>query len=384
MANGYCPSILLHLAALGGCDTAKKLHPTGFLSAVLSTMDDSASVVLNDQFANGHSRVSAVKYRKRPLASAVQDGMVACDVSNTSPYSEFAPVSTITKSYPLFIDYATLRQYCADASNPVNITKTSDGTVNLNNQTRVMQEVYDLILSGATALVKSINIALVTAMSTRFGENVTTGLATPKALTFGLGANGMSDAFVTLMADARENEICDTDGITLVGSGPFANLDLIRKWFGDCCADNGINKAAMMNSFPNVFYDKDAATIWGANQIGMFEKGSVALVNYPQYVRGFAGSFGKSQLFNMRLPVADMCCPQPFLDRLAIDVQIIENDCPQEMTLDGGAAATAGMGVNVILSWTGALFVRPTTLYATGDPLADTNGTLRYTITATS
>jgi len=382
MATGYCPSILLHLAALGGCDTAKKLHPTGFLSAVLSSMDGSATTELEQQYAAGHKRVAAVKYRKRPLASAVVDGMVDCDVSTTNPYAEFTPTSLITKSKSVFIDYATIRQYCADASNPVNITKTSNGTVMLNNQTRAMQEVYDLILSEATALVKGINIALVTAMSTTFGKNVTTGLATSKAISFSLTSNGMSDAFVTLMADARENEICDTDGLTLVGSGPFANLDLIRKWFANGPADNGLNKANMLDSFPNVFYDKDAASIWGANQVGMFEKGSVALVNYPQYVGGFAGKMANSELFNMRLPLADFCCPQPFLDRLAIDVQIVENDCPTSMTLDGGAAASAGMGVNVILSWTGALFVRPTTLYRTGDPLDGVNGALRYTITA--
>src|SRR5690606_37937687 len=206
----------------------------------------------------------------------------------------------------------------------------SNTSIRNGEGTAVMKEVYSMIVEQLGALISNLNAALVTQMSTQFGVNAVTGAATSTALTFDLNTNGMQDAFVRLMSALRENEICDTDQLAFVGNGPFSNLDLIRNWFANGPADNGINKAALMNSFPNVFFDKDTRSIWGANQIGVFEKGSVALINYPQYVGNFARRLANSEYFTMNVPISEYCCPQQYLDRLQFDVQIKEMDCGPE------------------------------------------------------
>lgn len=377
MANGYCPAILLHMSNLAGCDPYKKLGPKGFLSGVLSQMDDSITADVNSSYTNGHTRPVTVAYRKRPLSSTTLTTLPDCETAATSAIAEFSLPSLISRSRSVWIPMSLIRQYCADVSNFVKLGPGSE--------TRVMREVYDVLIGEAGALIGSINTALVTAMSTQFGVNTVTGVNTSTALSFGLGTNGMSDAFTRLVTDVRENEICNDGKLFIAGNGPFANLDLIRNWFANGPADNGIDKANMMQSFPNVFFDKDTRAVWGANQIGVFETGSLALINAPQYVGNFAGKFGGSEYSNIAFPVEEYCCPQQYLDRLRIDVQVKEFDCNPTLTLDGGAAAAAGgPGVMVMLSWQGNLFVRPTTLYNTGDPLEGTNGTLRYTITATS
>jgi len=381
MANGYCPALLLHMEALAGCDNAKRLQPNGFLQSVLSNMDD--SIALNSGYANGHTRPTTVAFRRRPLASDTVDGFPDCNIATTSPYAEFALPQLFTKSRSFWIPSSTIRQYCSDVSEYVTIGTAN--TTSMNKQTQVMKEVYDVILAEVGALVTSIDAALVTQMSTQWGVNAVTGTATAVPLTFSLSTNGMQDAFVRLMSDARINEFCDADGISLVGNGPFSDLSLIKKWFTDCCSANGVNKSVLMDGFPNIFYDRNTTSIWGANHIGMFEKGSTALITAPQYVGNFAGRIATSEYFSMNVPVADYCCPQEFLDRLAIDVQIKEMDCNPMLQLDGAAApaAVGGPGVLVMISWTGTLFVRPTNMYNTGDPLAGSNGTLHYIITAT-
>lgn len=369
------------MEALAGCNPAKKLGPKGFLQAVLSQMDDSVTASLNDRYTGGHSRSATVAYRTRPLASSVLDSLPDCETAATPAYSEFNLPSLLSRSVSFWVPDSLLRQYCADVSQYVKI---NGSTTSMNGETAVMKEVYSMLLEYAGALTSSINTALVTQQATAFGTNTVTGVATSTALTFDLNTNGMQDAFVRLMSDLRENEICDTDGLAFVGNGPFSNLDLIRQWFANGPADNGINKAALMNSFPNVFFDKDTRTLWGANQIGVFEKGSLALINYPQYTGNFARRLANSEYFTMNLPIEEYCCPQPYLDRLQFDVQIKEYDCAPTLAINGGAAAEQGPGVMVMLSWQGSLFTRPTSLYAVGDPLAGTNGTLRYTITAAS
>lgn len=381
MANGYCPSFLLHMEALAGCNPAKKLGPKGFLQAVLSQMDDSVTASLNDRYTGGHTRSATVAYRTRPLASSVLDTLPDCETALTPAYNEFNLPSLLNRSISFWVPDSLLRQYCADVSQYVTI---NGNTTTMNKETAVMKEVYSMLVEYAGALTSSINTALVTQQATAFGTNTVTGVATSTALTFDLNTNGMQDAFVRLMSDLRENEICDTEGLSFVGNGPFSNLDLIRQWFANGPADNGINKAALMNSFPNVFFDKDTRTLWGANQIGVFEKGSLALINYPQYVGHFARRLANSEYFTMNMPIDEFCCPQQYLDRLQFDVQIKEMDCAPELAINGAAAAAQGPGVMVMLSWQGSLFTRPTTLYAVGDPLAGTNGTLRYTITAAS
>lgn len=372
MANGYCPAILQHIEAIAGCNPAKKLAPLGFLQMALNAMDGSATT-LNDQYEGGHIRPLTVKYRKRILDSAISDTPSACDTGSTPAYNEFTPPALLYREYALFVPDSLIRQYCQDASQYVRID--ASGNAILQQETRVMKEVYDMLVECGTAVLRSMNKALVTQMLTKFGNNVTTANANARSLSFSLDTVGMQDAMIQLIADWRNNEFCDD--VLMVGNGPFATYDLIKEALAGTGLTDNVSKL-----IPKVFFDKDTTGIWGANQVGVFEKGSVALIHRNKYIGNFARQVATSNFFTMALPVDQYCCPQDSLDKLLFDVQVKEFDCPVELNINGQVTTTDGPGILIVLSKEFSLFTKPGNLYESADDLYNTNGTLRYQITA--
>lgn len=377
MANGYALPILQHIAALAGTNPARKLSPLGFLQMLLSRMDD--SVKWSQQYKDGHETSLKVKFRRRPLKSQVRDTESNCDQAASPSYEEFDVPNLVHREVSFWLSNAQIRQYSTDASQLVKINPAS-GAAELQRETQVMKEVYDLFIEYGAVLLAAINEALVTQMATQFGNNVVTGSNAARALTFSLGTVGMQDALVQLMTDWRENELGDDVGI--VGHGPFANLEMIKKFYSQMPNQQGFNMAAMAQGLPNVWYDKDAKAIWGANQVGVFAKGSVHLLTRNLYTGNFAGKLANSSFFTMALPVNELTVPQQFLDRLLFDVQIKEVDCPTEIEVNG-VPTTVREGVIVFLKKKFSLFTLPE-MYQAGDPLFGTNGNLRYQITATA
>ncbi len=377
MALGYAQPILKHIAAMAGYNPAKKLAPLGFLQMLLSRMDD--SVKWSQQYEGGHETSLKVKHRKRPLKSEVRDAESGCDVASNPAYDEFTVPGLNHHEVSFHLTNAQIRQYTKDASEWVKLNNQS-GQFLLERETTVMKEVYDLFIEYGATLLAKINETLVTQMATAWGVNTVSGDANATALTFSLGTVAMQDALIQLMTDWRENEM--VDDIAIVGNGPFANLDLVKKFYSSMANQQGFNMAAVNSFLPNIFFDKDTRAIWGANQVGVFAKGSVHLLTRNMYEGNFAGHLANSTFFTMALPVNELVVPQPFLDRLLFDVQIREVDCPTEIDLNG-VPTTIKEGVVVFLKKKFALYTLPE-LYRAGDPLEGTNGTLRYEITATA
>ncbi|MBK7882500.1 MAG: hypothetical protein IPJ81_00660 [Chitinophagaceae bacterium] len=374
--NGYCEPILSHIEALTSCNPAKKLSPLGFTQMVLCCMDGSVTP-LNDGNANGHTKELTVRYRKRPLESDVSDTPSACDTALTKYYSEFSIPNMLYREYAIYVPDDLIRQYCEDSSKYVKLN--ADGNAVMQEESSVMKEVYDMLIEGGGAILKSINKALVTQMATQFGINVVTGNNNAVPLDFALGTNVMQDALIRLMTDWRENEICDS--VCMVGNGPFANLDLVKAMFSGS-NNQGIDQGKLANMLPSVNFDKDTRTVWGNNQIGVFEKGSLALLTRNKNVGNFARKLANSNFFTMALPVNEYCCPQDCLEKMIFDVQVKEIDCETSMNING-EDTTVGPGILVVLSKEFNLFVKPPNLYEDADPLFGTNGTLRYSITTT-
>lgn len=377
MANGFCPALLSHVEAITGTNPAKKLRPLGFTRAVLDGMDPSIQANLTQQYDNGHERAISVRYRTRPLTSQVATALASCDVAFTPSYAEFNLPALLTRQISFYMPDSLIRQYCIDASKNIKLSGNNNDAV-MESDTPLMQEVYELFIEYGGALLRSINAALVNQQATQFGVNVNTGTNNAKAIAFSLQTNAMQDAFVQLMADLRDNEVCND--IILVGNGDFANFDLVKAALANGPGVNGINKQALAAELPNVYYDKDTTSLWGVNNIGAFEKGSVGLVTRNRYVGSFARELANSQLFSLSLPVDEYYCPQQGLDRLMFDVQYREIDCPTTLNVNG-ANTTVSEGVQITLQWNGSLFVKPGTLYDPADDLYGTNGTLRYAIT---
>jgi len=375
MANGYALPILKHISALTGWDPARKIGPLGFLQMVLSRMDD--SVQWSQNYKDGHETQLKVKFRKRPLKSEVRDYDAGCDVASNPSYEEYTVPGLLHREVSFHLTSAQIRQYTEDASKMITLDQTS-GAYNLAKSTQIMNEVYSLFIEYGNALLASINEGLVTQMATSFGVNTTTGDNNAKAVSFSLGTVAMQDALVSLMSDWRENEL--TDDVAFVGSGPFSNLDLIKKFYSSMANSQGFNMAQLTGSLANVWFDKDARAIWGTNHVGAFAKGSVHLLTRNYYEGSFKQHLANSTFFTMSLPTQDQVVPLQFLDRLKFDVQIREVDCPTEIDLNG-VPTTIKEGVVIYLKKDFSLFTLPE-LYKVGDPLVGTNGTLRYNISA--
>jgi hypothetical protein len=375
MANGYATPLLTGITAIAGTNPAKKLSPLGMLSMVLTSMDGSTQL-LNSRDEMGHRRDLTVKYRKRVLESAVSDQGMNCDTGATPAYSEFGLPSFLNRTYQLWVPDSLIRQYLKDVSEFVTM---NNGVPNIRKQTNAMKEVYDMFIEGGGAVLRSINKSLVTIMATQFGVNTVTGSNASRALSFELGTTGMNDAMVQLISDWRENEF--NDSVMMVGNGAFANYDMIRQIMSSQASAQGISQASLANMIPKVYFDKDTRAVWGANQIGVFEKGSVHLLSRNDYAGNFGRTIANSTFFTMALPANEYNgIPVENLDKLLFDVQVKEFDCPQTLTINGLSTTTDGPGVLININKKYNLFTKPGNIYDAADPLFGTNGTLRYTL----
>lgn len=354
MANGFCPSLLRHINDVANDNApGRKLHVAGFTAMALCCQNSTVSV-LNDRVSNGQNRPLTVKYTQRPLISAVQTD-AGCDNDLTPGYSETTLPGWTHRQLSFHIPDDTMRQYCIDA-----VAMRSIG-----GATNVMQEVYERILETANALLGSMNRALVASMSTEFGTNVTTGSYGGSLININEDGSKyiLDNGVVQMLTDLEVNQICGE--VCAVGSGIYHNYMVARSMTG--LNAGGMNQAG--GPVPAWNYDKDTASLWGPNSIGVFAKGSLALLTYDQYVGPYSGQRGQSYFTNFTLPTNEFACAPDCLDRLSFDLQLRYNDCAENGLQPGWQA---------IVSKKFALWVQPDTLYQTGDPLAGSNGTLKY------
>lgn len=365
MANGFCPNLLYHIGQIAGENApARKMHVAGMLAMLFCCQNSSVSP-LQDQFNGGHRRSMTVAYRRRPILSDVQDE-ANCDVNTQPGRLEWQVPALLHKQYSFHIADDLIRQYCIDASAMRNTGAPP---------TRVMQEVYELIVEGANILLKAINRALLTSQATEFGVNTTTGSATGKVININRNGNdyALDDGIVELLSDVLENEICGEPCI--VGGGTFSNYTQARAM--TCCNQAGLDIGRA--GIPRFFFDKDSQPIWGNNTIGMFAPGSVKFITYNKYVGSWAGPRGTSWFSTLPLPVDEFGCADDCLRDLVLDMQLKYNDCP----VDDGNGGTLEPGMQVILSKEFALWTQPDNAFQATDELFGTNGTLKYFVTNT-
>lgn len=359
-SQGFCPDLLYHIGEIAGENApGRKLHVAGFLQMLMCCANSSVSP-LNNAFTGGHRRNLTVSYRRRPVLSDVSDEDT-CDNPVQPGKLEWTVPGLRHKQYSVHIEDDLIRQYCVDASRMRSVGAPA---------TQVMQEVYDLIVEGANVVMRAVNNDLVVSMATEFGENTTTGTPTK---TININSDGtkfiLDDGIVEMMQDLLENEFCGEPCI--VGGGIFSNFNQAQALA--CCNSAGLDLGRA--AIPRFFFDKDSQTIWGQNSIGIFAPGSVKMVSQNKFVGSFAGQRGTSFFTTLPLPINEFGCADDCLRDLVFDLQLRYNDC---------AADGLERGWQAIISKEYALWVQPTNAYQAGDPLADTNGTLKYFVGNTS
>lgn len=363
---GFCPAILYHIDQIAEQNApGRKMHVAGFL-AMLFCCQNSTVSPLNDQYNGGHQRGLTVSYRRRPILSDVQTE-ANCDINAQPGKLEWNVPVLSHRQYSFHIADDLIRNYCIDASNMKNTGSPA---------TAVMSEVYDLIIEGANIVMKSINVALVTAQATEFGVNTTTGSSTGKVININRNGNDYSldDGIVEMMTDITENEIC---GVPCIVGGGLFNAYTQAKAL-TCCNQAGLDIGAA--DTPRFFFDKDSQTIWGRDTIGLFAPGSVKFISRNKYVGPWAGRRGLSFFTTLPLPVNEFGCADDCLRDLVLDMQLRYNDC----AADDGNGGTIEPGMQVILSKDFALWSQPDNAFQVGDELYGTNGMLKYFITNTT
>lgn len=367
MANGYCPALLRHINDIAGSNSpGKKMHVSGFLKTLFCCQNSSVSPLQSAYPPSGHIKTLTVKYRERPLDAHVQDEDT-CEINRIPVYKEWSLPSLHHKQTSFFITDDEIKQYCEDASATVSAGLPA---------TQMMREHYDLFVEHANILLRSINRTLVTDMATLFGDNVTTGSNAGKVIN--IARNGaqvaLDDGIVALLMDLQENEICESPCI--VGGGNFAAYDMSR--IAMCCNQAGFDISRL--GIPTFFNDRDTQTIWGQDTIGVLAPGSVKFISYNKYIGNFGGQKGGSIFFTIPFPIEEFAqCADltQCLRDLRFDAQMRYIDCPTTIDVDG-SPTVVNRGWQLILSKEFALWVHPTTGFATGDPLDGTNGTLLY------
>lgn len=370
MANGFCPALLTTIEAVAEQNApSRKLSIAGFLAALFCCQNSTVSPV-NSQFDMGHYRTLTVKYRQRPTVSHVQDED-DCDINRIPAYAEWNIPSLGHKQSSFYLSDDTIQQYCRDAS----MTRAAGLP-----PTQVMMEIYSLILEHANVVLKAINQDLITDMATQFGENVTTGSSTGKVININEdgGKLILDNGIVDMLRDFQENEICGNPCI--VGGGLFAAWNQAQVI--SCCNAAGLDYSRL--GMPNFYFDKDSQTIWGQNTVGVFAPGSVKFIGRNKFEGSFAGQRGTSFFTTFPLPVNEFGCNlDECLSDLKFDLQLKYIDCPTEVTVNG-TPTTVNRGWQAIISKDYALWVQPTSAYASGDDLEGTNGTLKYFFSNTS
>lgn len=367
MANGYCPALLRHINDVAeGNAPGKKAHTSGFLRMLFCCQNSSVSPVNDGNQASGHVTGLTVKYRQRPTASHVDDED-NCEINRIPAYSEWNIPNLLFRKTSFFLSDDEIQKYCDDASRTASIGAPATG---------FMKEHYDLFIEHVNILMSQINSALVSLMSTQWGDNVTIGSNAGKVININRsGADlTLNDGIVELLNDLRENEICDD--VCVVGGGIIAAYDMVK-------AAQGLTQAGFDQSrlsLPSVFFDKATQSLWGQDAFGVFAKGSVKFIGRNRYAGNFGGAKGNSIFMTVPFPVEQFSGCTDFLEclrDLRFDVQMRYIDCPTEIDVNG-VPTTVNRGWQVIISKHFNMWVQPTNAYAATDPLENTNGTMLY------
>lgn len=371
MGKGLANALLISSReAFRGASPVTKVTAPGFLQYVLDNNKPNIISIGKDD-GSGYIRDIKIRYRSRgtPGKSVTTDD---CSVQSKPAYKEYVVPSTSYRALGLVFEDDQIAKFEKDA-----LAQVSAGNPVM---TGIMQDIFEAIIEQANGLFGDINNDLLTYQAINFGKNMVTGAATPKSINFLKDAtqNQLNAGMTEVMADAMANEI-RLSGAVIVGSGLINNyyLQQVAK-----SPDNtGVNTAQL--ALPKFYFDQYAASKWGANQFGVFERDAVQFVNVCRFRGAKSGQKGSDFFMTLRLPLVDSL-GQGVLSGFEFDVQLSYRTCPDQVQVGTYDSSTnppvsLGRGWNIILSCAYQTVNIPSDSYETTDLLSGVNGTFRYT-----
>lgn len=363
MANGFCPYLLQHIASIAGTATPQyKVNTHGFLEMLVKAGNPNAIKVGN---FDGHKKTVQVSYRQR-FTKAQTDTALSCDQVNIPSKLEGVVSVGNSRQLAVQLDDELVAQYCNDASQMQALGGAMPAT-------SVMNEVADIIFSGANALLQGVNedvCGLVT-----WGKNVVSG--SNAAVTVNLPKDAsvqpLGGGMTKILTDYKQANLSGKPQV--VGSGLMLSYILQQSWKG---LDMAGMDSRISTGMVDFYHDQDFASVVGAQHFGVFEPGSIQLVEYLQNTGFQAGAKPDGSFFGiLPLPMVDptnnMIVPVKF------DYQFKYSSCPQTLTnAYSGASVTVQKGWSIILSKQFGLWQIYNDAYRHEDPNRSVNGALHY------
>lgn len=359
MASGFAPYILRDLMNLAGQNyPGTKITAPGFLKLLLENTDiEGVRLVEN----NGHQLTAKVKYKQRISPSLVAENDT-CDIDFVPAYLE-ADISAVRiAKLGFYMSLDTVSKYMAEASQNVTIGTPPTG---------VLREIVNSIQHTANAMIGKVDQRLLGDVN--WGTNVVYGDDAVHDLNINKDATtfDLDSGYAKLLNDAFENEFAGD--LLIAGSGKFnmAELYKMTNTIGANQSGVDISRFTGYRFYPDLWAKSSGN--WGGDDIGVFAKGAIHLVDFNKYVGFRAGKLANSTFFQITLDVNGT--PMKF------DAQLRELDCPTEILDVYGTAGTYREGYVLYLKKTYGLFQLPSDSFATSDRLTGVNGSIHYNVT---
>lgn len=367
---GFCRDLLQSMVEITKSGTPEyKIQPNGFTRMLISAMSPGA--IKNDSY-NGHFKTVVVKKKQR-FIRADTDTSESCDNTLVPAYTEDTVSVANIRQIAFHINDEVIAEYCDGAS-----ATSSVGRPNI----AIMQEFLDTLMSAADALLDGVEFDLVNLMKTRFGVNRVTGLATARTLNLNKDEtiNPIGNGMNMLKVDFKRNQFMGRP--LVVGGGNM--LAFMEQQNAKSAAQDGLD-TSIQAAGVDFFYSEEFASQMsvGGNNIGVFEKDAVQIVEYLRY-QGFKAGVkpGGSVFGTIPIPVQGA---NGEIQAVMFDFQLKYNDCPQTFTdaYTGASLGSLPKGYNMIISKQFGLYTIPTTAYKAGDVLLGNRGSLLYDVTNT-
>lgn len=367
MALGYCPFLLQHLKqVVAENNPSTKITPTGFLLMLLQN-NPSVGIPEHERMrlanATGHEKTIRLKYRKRIIPSQTQQED-NCDNNLIPFYNETQLSAPKFRSFSTFMEDAEISKYCEDASATVAIGQPA---------TPFMADHLMTVMESVNGLVGAMDADLLS--SVVWGKNQVTGVNTSTTVNVNKNAtvNALTTGLTKIITDARQNEFHGE--LLIAGSGLMDAFEVQKSFVG--IQNSGLDNSRIGGY--KWYFDIGAATAWGANQMGVFSKGSIGFVDLDKYLGFRAGQKGNSFYFRLQLPTV-AAQSDGTAELITFDAQLRYLDCPTTI-FNGYDEVTVKRGWQLIISKNFGLFQVPDNAYQDSDRLTGNNGALRYTLT---
>lgn len=372
MGKGLAHALLLTTKEVfKGAAAISKVTAPGYLQMVLENSKPSIISEGKDD-GSGYIRDVKLRYRTRgvPGKSVTEDN---CSVQVRPAYKEVAIPATSYRALGMVFEDDLIARFERDALAPTRV-----------GMTNLMKDVYEAMIEQLNGLFADINSDLLAVQAANFGKNASSGSNTAKTINFALSGatNPLNAGMTEIMADAMANEM-KLQGAVIVGSGFINNYYLQQAAVSH--NQSGLNTSQL--ALPKFYYDPYAASAFGANQFGLFEKDAVQFVNVCRFRGMKAGLRGSDFFFTMSFPIADSL-GQGSLSGFEFDVQLSYRTCPEEVQIGAyeegvNEPVLLQRGYNVILSSSYQIVHQPSDSFEATDRMFGVNGSLRYTATNT-